>query len=210
MVADIENTMQKVFSTFADMLKGRKDVNLINEKTIVALLFNAAVKEKVPPHDITLEVSHSALKKKQSYDMRLCTSGNKKIAIECKYHKEVQGLLSILAGKVFEDLRRLSKIKQSQQKSVDCYFVYVTTQAMATHFSNNYENFFELEEGNSAKINKDFYSSLASRVSRQNKSPSTCQKQISGAFTCTITNVFANEFGKEKKKIYIRIFKVGI
>ena len=125
-----------------------------------------------------------------------------KIAIECKYHKKNKGgknmPLPMNAGKVFEDLRRLSKIKRGYQGDVACYFVYVTTEPMAKYFYKNYENFFELKEGDSSEITKKFILSC----------PPIFQSQIGGAFKCTITNVFADESGKEESKIYIKIFKV--
>ena len=132
------------------------------------------------------------------------SNASSEIAIECKYHRKNKGGKNMAspmnAGKIFKDLCRLSKIKKKHKDKVDCYFVYVTTEIMATYLYKNYENFFELEESDSAKINKDFYSSLVS----------TCQKQIDEPFTCTITNVFADEFCKEESKIYIRIFEVDI
>ena len=207
MVADIvENTMQTVFSTFADMLKCRskdkQDVNLINEKTIVALLFNAAVnaevKEKIPSHNINLEVPHSTLNEKQSYDMRICTHGNKKIAIECKYYKNIESPPKPLkAGKLFEDLRRLSAIHR-KEKEATCYCVFIVSEQMADYFSKHHKDFFNLKENGEWKISKKY-------KKRQKK---TFNDQINGSLECKITNVLDRSFDENGTKIYIKIFKV--
>ena len=131
--------------------------------------------------------------------------GNPKIAIECKYHRDAKNARigrPVAAGSIFEDLRRLSKIKMAYGDKVGCYFVYLTTKTMAKNLCKNYGNFFELEEGDSSEIEitKEFILSH----------PPVFQDQIDEPFTCTITNVFADEFCKEESKIYIRIFEVDI
>ena len=136
------------------------------------------------------------------------SNASPEIAIECKYHRVFKNAalgLPMNAGSIFEDLRRLSEIKRGYQKDVACYLVYVTTETMAAFFYKNYENFFELKEGDSSKITKKFILSEVPIFKKQiNK------KGDAKAFECTITNVFADESGKEESKIYIRIFEVDI
>ena len=130
-----------------------------------------------------------------------------KIAIECKYHREKKSARGcpMSAGNIFEDFRRLSKIKMVYGDKANCYFVYVTTDVMAEYLNNRYDNFFELKKGESAEITKKFILSEVPIFKKQiNK------KRKAKAFECTITNVFADEFCKEESKIYIRIFKVDI
>ena len=203
MVADIvEDTMQKVFSTFADMLKCRskdkQDVNLINEKTIVALLFNAAAKKEIPSHNITLEVSHPTLEERQSYDMQLCIlPSNKKIAIECKYYKTIEGPAKPeKAGKLFEDFRRLSAIHR-EEKEVTCYCVFIVSEQMADYFRKYHKDFFKLKEKGEWEIPKTYKTT-----------EKTFNGQINGSLECKITNVLDRSFDENGSKMYIKIFKV--
>ena len=193
--------MKDVFRAFAEAIKNRsdkrKDINSLNEKTIVATLFNVMSKE-FSHNDITLEVPHSTLKKRQSYDMQLCISGNKKIAIECKYYKTTKGpARPEKAGKLFEDLHRLSAIHR-KEKEATCYCVFIVSEQMADYFSKHHKDFFNLKENGEWEIPKKY--------KKQQKK--TFKRQINGSLECKITNVLDRSFDENGSKMHIKIFKV--
>ena len=195
--------MKDVFRAFAEAIENRsdkrKDINSINEKTIVATLFNVMSKE-FSHNDITLEVPHSTLKEKQSYDMQLCISGNKKIAIECKYYKKTKSPPRPLkAGSLFKDLRRLSNICLAEKETI-CYCVFIVADQMADYFSNHHPDLFELQEGKAWKIPKEY-------VYDKDKAK-TFSDEVGESFECKITNVLDRSFDENGSKMHIKIFKV--
>lgn len=191
--------MNKIFSDFAGLLHSRVDKGVYTtEDSVRYTLFASMLQNKICANQILLESPHPEIDRAQ-VDTWLPNFEGKVIAIEFKYDRESSGVINKTnrAGAKFEDIRRLQLA--NRKSGAECYFVYLTSIEMHKYFcnsSNRHDNFYNLPEGESLDINKDY---LADR-------PNSFSAKIRGELGAKVVNILNMSLPREH---FLRVYQVS-
>ena len=192
--------MKTIFSQFANLLdvRFRKEI-YTSEDAIRYTMFASMLHQSIPPDSLSFEHPHPTLHGKK-IDTWLQIDDKKPIAIEFKYDRVIPSgrnqPRTQKAGSVFHDLYRLLLVNTSI--GATCYFVYVTTEEMATYFanpSNGHNAFFELLPDHSIEIQSDYFSGK----------PQTFRKRLGNEFEARIKGVLSRSLAADHS---LRIYEV--
>lgn len=154
--------MHNIFERFQQLLNERFAHGVVTTEDSVRYTFFAALLESgVLPHQVTLEYPHPSITGAE-IDTWLQSYQGGSVALEFKYDRDPPGGMNQpntqKAGAVFKDLSR--QVAAATHTGVRAYFVYVTTQAMATYFANarnGHAEFWSLTPGQRMRIEESYF-----------------------------------------------------
>ncbi len=192
--------MDKIFADFSELLSTRLGADTkTTEDSVRYTFFASLLKNCIEPHNVILESPHPSIARAM-VDTWIHRGNERDVAIEFKYDRDPPGgknqPKTQKAGKAFHDLARLSKIAEDNR--AECYFVYLTTEQMATYFrnsSNGHDRWFELTTGESMRIDSQYFGGK----------PATFLSALGSMFSADVICRYTVKVGADH---HLRIFEV--
>lgn len=192
--------MLAIFQRFGDLLDKRFKQKVVTTEDSVRYTFFAALLDAgILPHEVVLEYPHPAIERAK-IDTWLPSYPGGPVAIEFKYDRDLPGgnnqPKTQKAGYVFKDLYR--QVQIANEIRVRSFFVYVTSDEMATYFSNpnnGHTDFWSLRDGDVLDIDERYFS---------NK-PRTFLDALGGAFEVRVAGAFSRQLSGDN---YLRAYEV--
>jgi hypothetical protein len=192
--------MLAIFQRFGDLLDERFKRGVVTTEDSVRYTFFAALLNAgILPHEVVLEYPHPAIERAK-IDTWLPSYKEGSVAIEFKYDRDPPGgknqPKTQKAGYVFKDLHR--QVHVAKEIGVRSFFVYVTSEEMATYFRNpinGHTQLWSLGAGEELGIDEDYFS---------NK-PQTFLAALGGAFEAKVCGAFSRRLSGDN---YLRAYEV--
>ncbi|MEQ6886227.1 hypothetical protein [Salicola sp. Rm-C-2C1-2] len=173
--------MIKIFEYFADLLDERFKRGVVTTEDSVRYTFFAALLDSgIKPHEVVLEYPHPAIDRAK-IDTWIPAYDGGSVALEFKYDRDPPGGLNQpktqKAGHVFKDLYR--QLHVATGVKVRSYFVYITSQEMATYFqnpNNGHSEFWDLATDHSLDMVESYFTAK----------PKTFINAVGGAFNARV------------------------
>ena len=192
--------MIEIFEKFGELLDKRFELGVATTEDSVRYTFFAALLEaQIQPHQVVLEYPHPSIERAK-IDTWLPKYKEGPVAFEFKYDRDPPGgknqPKTQKAGSVFKDLKR--QVQVAKNVEICSYFIYVTSEEMATYFrnpNNGYVDFWELKQGQIIEMDHGYFS---------NK-PNTFLDRLGELFQASVAGVFSRELQGGN---YLRVYQV--
>ena len=191
----MDNAIHKIFEDFGSLLKTRLEKGVqTTEDSVRYTFFAALLQNGIRPEEIVLEYAHPSLEGHEKLDTWIERDGQRPIAIEFKYHRPIPSGHNVpktqLAGDVFNDLERLSNMRESLN-----YFIYLASREMCIYFRNKFPKLWNLRMEERLLIGHDFFDKL----------PKTLLGRIKGVNGHFIEGAYRQQVSPNH---FLRIFRV--
>ena len=192
--------MIEILEKFGELLDKRFALGVVTTEDSIRYTFFAALLEAgVQPHQVVLEYPHPSIERAK-IDTWLPNFKEGPVAFEFKYDRNPPGgknqPKTQKAGSVFKDLKR--QVHVATDVGARSYFVYVTSEEMATYFGsskNGYAEFWELKQGKKVEMDQNYFL----------EKPNTFLNTLGELFQAVVVGAFSRELQGGN---YLRVYEV--